>query len=74
MKHVENDHNDKECKEFNYLILIFDMVGDLTTWKGKEVIMLLCLSIILLELSRLELICPSPSMVNWTAHVLCSIK
>jgi hypothetical protein len=45
MKHVENDHNGKECKEFNYLILIFDMVGDLTTWKGKEVIMLLCLSI-----------------------------
>jgi hypothetical protein len=46
MKHVENDHNDKECKEFKYLILIFDMVRDPTTWKGKEVIMLLCLSII----------------------------
>jgi hypothetical protein len=46
MKHVENDHNGKECKEFNYLILIFDMVGDPTTWKGNEVIMLLCLSII----------------------------
>jgi len=36
IKHVENDHNGKECKEFNYLILIFDMVGDpTTTWKGK---------------------------------------